>query len=189
MKTKVVILNAPSKSGKDAVAEHMCGNGLPYARREFKDKLYDLVMCIYGVNEGDFFRIYSSDKELPLECFGGLSVRQAMIKVSEEVIKPNFGKDYFGKQLAGSLVGGMVNVVSDGGFIEELVPVIEAVGEENILIIRIAREGYTFKGDSRAYLPLGTVPNEVWIDNDSSLDVFFTRVEKAIEEFIGDEDV
>jgi hypothetical protein len=116
--------------------------------------------------------------------FGGLSVRQAMIKVSEEVIKPVYGKNYFGESAAKTLAEGKLNIFSDSGFMEELIPIRNKVGAENILLIRLIREGCTFKGDSRGYLdPRVAGIKSIVINNCLPLKEYLKAVEDTIEEW------
>jgi hypothetical protein len=79
------------------------------------------------------------------------SRRDAMIYVSEKFIKPKYGKDYFGKQLANQMTSEGLFCVSDGGFQEELSPIINKFGAESITIIQLTREGCDFSSDSRRY--------------------------------------
>jgi hypothetical protein len=89
----------------------------------------------------------------PIECH--LSVRQAMIYVSEMICKPSFGQDYFGRIRAESVTEND-SVVVDGscGFMEELVPLADKFYDklDDITVIKVHREGCDFSGDSRDYL-------------------------------------
>jgi hypothetical protein len=191
MMTKVVILNGAPSSGKDTVAQWLDEvkyNGYSVYKQEFKEKLYDILGAIYSLPLHEVYSLSDREsKELPQECFGGLSLRQAMIKVSENIIKPNYGEDYFGIMAAKALIEGELNVFSDGGFQSELAPIIDKVGEDNVLIIRIHRDGCTFENDSRDFLPDGLVDLTVDIDNNGTLDELFENVEKAIKIFVGGE--
>lgn len=97
-----------------------------------------------------------------------LSPREVLIYVSECWMKPHFGGDYFGKVRAQKVVASCADIIYDDslGFVSELPPLIEAVGQENILAIRIHREGFTFAGDSRNYIPDGVIENTVDIHNE-----------------------
>ena len=44
-----------------------------------------------------------------------------------------------------------INFVSDGGFASEVIPLVEEVGAENILVLRIHRPDCSFEGDSRDF--------------------------------------
>lgn len=156
MNKAVVIFNGPPGSGKDFICQRLLSdyedrNELIY-HHEFKSRLYHLTSSIYGVLPKRFFEIYDDRnlKDAPFYIFGGLSIRQAMIKVSEDAIKPCFGRDYFGKVAADGLCNGL-NVFSDGGFIEELEPIYKATNGQ-MIIIRLSADGCNFKNDSRNYI-------------------------------------
>jgi hypothetical protein len=55
---------------------------------------------------------------------------------------------------------------------------------ENILLIRIHRDGYTFEGDSRDYIPDGVITNTVDIDNNGTLEDYLKKVETVVRGFI-----
>lgn len=154
-KTKVLIINGPPNSGKDELANILVLRYGYVRKREFKEKLFELVKSIYSVSDKVFNDIYTdrTKKEIGNPIFDGLSVRAAMIKVSEQVIKPVYGNQYFGRAAARMLVEGSLNVFSDGGFEDENIPLIEKVGIENFKIIRLERDGCNFDNDSRCYLP------------------------------------
>lgn len=150
MKKKLIILNAPKGCGKDVAANHLC-NLFNYNHVEFKSPVKDLVKAFYNLDEDKHTYFYERDnKEKHQYELGGLSIRECYIHVSENVIKPTFGRDVFGTLLAKSLKG--VSVSSDGGFVEEVEAVAKEIGKENILIIQIHADGKTFDGDSRGYL-------------------------------------
>lgn len=162
MKGKVIILNGPPGSGKDTIAEAMSD---PYARThpitihlEVKAKLFEQAMEISGIGSSDWHLRYNDRKlkETPWSRLGGLSQREFLIKISEEWVKPIFGKDYYGKAAveaaADELLGGHNVVFSDGGFQEEFDTIKSIVGKGSILLVRLYREGTNWDGDSRGYL-------------------------------------
>jgi len=147
-----IIFNGPPGSGKDYICKELVATDEPVFHKEFKHRLYMLTMNIYGISPDVFWEIYNDRemKEKPLDVFGSLSARQAMIKVSEECIKPAFGKDYFGLAAANSMMPGM-NVFSDGGFLEEIELVYDAT-KGQMLIIRLYSPSCDFSSDSRSYI-------------------------------------
>ncbi|QHJ85721.1 MAG: hypothetical protein [Cystoviridae sp.] len=190
---KVVVFNAPAGSGKDEACKHLSipvhSHGIGdvgyfnrYHHKEFKSKLFSITREIFSVSKEEWDEHYTRElKETTWNKLNGLTPRQALIFVSEDIIKPNFSKTYFGESLAKSLDHG-INVISDGGFDDEMIPIIEAVGKENILVVKIKREGCSFEGDSRSFLntdKLGIM--ETWVDNNSTIEVFFTNVVEAVE--------
>ena len=190
---KVIILNAPASCGKDVTAEYLVENLENTAHCEFKGQLFKLTKLIYQVSDKLWDSLYTRElKEVPSTYLEGLSPRQALIKVSEGVIKPNYGKDYFGKAALKQALnshnnfGSNLCVFSDGGFIEELKPMLDYLGKDNILIVRIHREGYTFEGDSRNYLPDSDDYNTINIYNNGTLEELFLKAKSIVGEFVGD---
>ena len=151
-KRKVVILNGPPGSGKDEGALACQQRISNCHQKEFKEQLFRLTKTIYGLTDEQWERMYTREnKEKKYDSLGDKSPREAMIFVSENVIKPNFGKRYFGDIAAKNLFPG-INVFSDGGFKEELDGIYEMIGPENMLIIRLHRKGCNFDNDSRSYI-------------------------------------
>lgn len=187
--TKLIILSGPIASGKSELVKYL-KNFHPLVERRCKSKLFTLVQELFCVKPERFWEIYNSRelKELPLpefELFMGtlylemsadyptmkfeysekegyvyISVRQAMIFVSEYICKPLWYSSYFGVARAESLQEGEI-AIDDSAFgtADEVTPAIEKIGQENILLIRIYGRG-TFEGDSRCYVPDGIVTNQ-----------------------------
>lgn len=151
MNKQVVVFNAPPNAGKDYICDYLRDNYF-CNKVEFKGKLRELVKTIYSLsNEQMEWLGLRENKEIPQEVLGGLSFREAHIDVSERLIKPHYGKDYFAKELLKELVDFTINVVSDGGFVGET----EYLADNgcDVYVIRIHCEECDFAGDSRKYLP------------------------------------
>lgn len=149
---KVIVFNGPPSSGKDEICKMLLEEGDSIYHKIFKEHLFQCVFVLFAINPERFMELYDNrdTKELPTEELRGYSPRSAMIFVSETVIKPNFGKDYFGIETAKNLESGL-NVFSDGGFEEELNPVYEKC-QGQMMIVQVHREGYNFNSDSRKYV-------------------------------------
>lgn len=174
MKKKVILFNGAPNSGKDASAsilKEIFGFGAIHA---FKDELYKATAKHYDVDLDQFVtmardrilkeaktRILVDNKgktllarivSFVMNLFSnqGISPRQALIHVSENLIKPVHGNDFFGKQLANTINLSKEEYffIPDSGFIDELRPLVEA-GHE-VYVVRIHRDGCTFQNDSRS---------------------------------------
>lgn len=151
----VIIFNGPPGTGKDAAC--LFFQNLGYKHLSFKEELFRETFKFFGVSKGWFMKGYEdrSIKEKPvgqLRVSGtALSRRDAMIYVSEKYIKPKYGKDYFGKKLSEHMTKDGLFCVSDGGFQEELTPIINKFGAESITLVQLTREGCDFSSDSRRY--------------------------------------
>jgi len=148
----IILFNGPPRSGKDAAADffkHRKG----WKHLSFKYQLYKETCNYFGCNYAWFMERYEnrSLKEVAHIDLGHMSCREAMIYVSEKIIKPKQGLDYFGKQVAGEIDLAKNYAISDGGFVDELIPVINKVGTDNFILVQLTREGCDYSTDSRRY--------------------------------------
>lgn len=173
---KVLIFNGPPGSGKDTAADYI-EQHFQYKHLRFKDGLLPLVLTAYRVSREWWDEHYTRElKNIPHPNLCGQSPREALINMSENVIKPNFGESAFG-DIAVRHLDPDRNVFSDGGFIEELRPVVDAIGPENILIVQLHRDNCTFENDSRSYYPNNVLGcKTIQITNNKSIDEFHVAI-------------
>lgn len=154
----IILLNGPAGSGKDTLAALLLEQGHVQAKAQFKEPMFDIALAASGIGPDAWWGRYNNreSKERPWGLLGGMSCREFMIHISEKFIKPVFGDDYFGNQLAIKYINRDPHVtdmvVSDSGFQSELDALGRTLGESEVLIVRLWREGYTFEGDSRSYI-------------------------------------
>jgi hypothetical protein len=148
-----LIFNGPPGSGKDEACGFLRVNH-GYRHIQFKDQLFIDTTEFFGVSLTWFMKDYDNRelKEKPYEQLNGMSKRQALIHVSENVIKPKYGSDYFGIKAAERIDLASSYCFSDGGFLEEITPVINTVGQDNLCIVQLYRAGCSFHSDSRNYI-------------------------------------
>lgn len=159
----IFILNAPKRIGKDTVAHFMqtyCGE---LRKGSFKDPLFNILLATTGMNQAEFFDNYDKGdwKDTPKESLNNKSVRDLLIQISENYIKPFFGPDYFGQTLA-TIISGAEDeigeekpwVIPDGGFNAEVEALVKRFGDR-VVVVQITREGYCdFGTDSRNWIEL-----------------------------------
>ena len=147
----IILFNGPPGSGKDEGASFFKSYGFKHL--SFKYQLFKETIRYFNVDEEWFMLGYNNrkEKEVPSSFLNHMSRREAMIYVSEEIIKPKRGLNYFGKLVANEIDLSKDYCISDGGFVDELVPVINRVGSDNFILVQLTRDGCDYSLDSRRY--------------------------------------
>ena len=116
-----------------------------------------------------------------LMSLGYYSSREALIHVSENLVKPVKGKDYYGKKLVEKIEDSSERFyfVSDSGYFEEASSVADK--GYRVIIAQLIRSGATFEGDSRSLLNKDDFKEYsnikfCQIDNKSSLDDLYNSI-------------
>jgi len=177
-KKMIVIFNGPPGSGKDEAAS-LYKENFSFKSLSFKHQLFKETIEFFGVDKDWFMQGYNDrdQKEIVEHALGDHSRREAMIHVSENVMKPKKGLDYFGKLVAEEIEDEVHYAVADGGFVEELKPLIEKVGRENIVIVQITRDGHDYSSDSRRYFN-GNLIKEYTINYETPIDSAYVLEEE-----------
>lgn len=175
---KVIFFNGPPGSGKDQCSEFACSKSPNIQEYKMAKPLKDACHKLLGLSGG--LKDYENLKPVDIGIILGgepigMTLRQFYIHISENVMKPIFGKDIFGK-LAVANIREMVKnqnaeivVISDSGFVEEAMPVVQEVGIARALLIKLYRPGKDFSQDSRGYIDIPDVKT-IELQNDGSLE-------------------
>jgi len=161
MSVKLFLLNGPPGCGKDTLANAVSGSDRTFVKNSFAFPIKEANAAFYSLTDDqrDLFEKDRVLKESPHPLLLGKSWRQVNIDLAELFVKPNMGKDTFGKLLinrykqavnAGNKIQNII--ISDCGFIEEINPLVEFFGKQNVHIIKILRPNCSYKGDSRNYV-------------------------------------
>ena len=141
-----------------------------YQRESLKQYFFSLLYVIGALINNRY-----------LMSLGYYSSREALIHVSESVVKPVKGKDYYGKKLVEKIEDSSERFyfVSDGGMKEELSSVADK--GYRVIIAQLMRSGATFEGDSRSLLNKDDFKEYsnikfCQIDNNSSLDDLYNSI-------------
>lgn len=162
----IVLFNGPPRSGKDAGADYFKRN-YGWKHLSFKYQLYKETCKYFGCDYEWFMERYDdrSVKEVPHVDLGHMSCREAMIYVSEQIVKPKRGLDYFGQLVANEIDLTKNYAISDGGFVDELIPVVEKVGSKNFVLVQLTRDGEDYSSDSRRYFQGSRIEHEYVLGN------------------------
>ncbi len=155
---KVIFIQGPPGSGKDTLAASLdwqlsTGHTLA-CQYKFAQPIRDFLLSIFG-DEFDIEDEKESAIETVFPATAPITVRQLMIDFSEDFLKPRFTKEIFGEILRKKLADewGVVDfaIISDCGFVEEALPILEFARCHHCTVIQISRDGHSFDGDSRNY--------------------------------------
>lgn len=158
LSNKIILLNAPKGAGKDTIGLAL-QNLYNCELRAFKTKLYEIAYSFtsgIGYSEFIYYCTDRESKEIRSSKFRGKSPRDFLIFISEQIVKPNFSKEFFGKAASETISGidfqnGVV--FTDSGFIEEALPLIKDFGGRNVFIIQFTGQNSNdFSGDSREFI-------------------------------------
>jgi len=194
----VILLNGPPRSGKDTVALYL-EKQYNFEHLQIKEILVQTTVKLFDISRELWDEKYETHKEIKLDYlaifrggpFSGelhkFSPREALIYVSEHIIKPVYGEGIYGKVIANK-VGKSKDeksfVISDAGFDKEVSEIVKKVGEKNVYVIKLSRKGYTYANDSRNYLTKesGVISkNTFYIYNDLSLYDLYLNVGRVME--------
>jgi len=150
---KLIIVNGAPRSGKDTFAEAVNKEEWLIDIDPIKNVLTDMVIELFYIDDEEWFDRYIFKKDVPWDKLEGMSQREALIWFSEDVMKPKFGKDFFGRKYIDNLAPWSDIVIApDGGFIEELTTIVKHVGKNNCVMVNTFSDGCTFEKDSRSLI-------------------------------------
>lgn len=190
---EIILLNGPPRSGKSEAAR-LLGKvfnkkKIVVSHEKFAAPLDIIANAILGMPANVFlhYRETLKDAELPSQYAGewrGYSMRQLLIMISEDWVKPLFGEDHFGR-VAAKLINqksDIVYIFSDSGFqIEYNRLKAELGGAVEMDIIQMHRAGKGFANDSRQWVTDAEGGHSM-LTNNSTLEVLEARLRSYVGE-------
>lgn len=152
---RVFILNGPPGIGKDTLADNI-NKLLGFPTLMFKEALYSETAKFFHVTTEYLINVATAreSKERANPYIDGFTPRGALIHVSESIIKPTYGKKFFGLRAVKELqaLDGTTGTVifSDGGFTEETECIVEHGFD--VHIVQLHHPDFNFDRDSRNYV-------------------------------------
>lgn len=167
----IIGMNGPPKVGKDTVGlcvRHLLDSVTSLSTHVdwLARPMRQMAMGLVGLNPNDF-NLYNVEKDKPNQLLrrairssntqveANDSLRELMIATSEELIKPRYGYDFWGRKLIydqkwlGLGYPGIL-IVPDVGFSQEVDAFDELEGVKT-LIVQLERNGVGWANDSRDY--------------------------------------
>lgn len=198
--TKIVLLNGPASSGKDTLAAQLVNHTPKSLMVKFAAPLKMIATHMYCDSDSQKFHQWDapSEKIKPSPVFLGKTCRQVQIDISEVYMKPMHGEGVFGKFLFKTIERESMNdyetfFVSDSGFRPEAEVLVEAYGAQNVMLLRLHREGKFFDKDpesksydSRDYINLDDLGVESHdIDNiENDINGTVTSIQPILNKFL-----
>ena len=207
-----LLMNGPADIGKDRAIEELIAKGYELEKLECKDRLHEMTMSFFNVEPSVYWPLYNNrdTKEVYQKCYrvsgkayanlqtlltgsydslyGGdvyLSPREAVIYVSECLAKPSFGASYFGVCRANKVLHRKNYYdASCFGSSAELNPLIDKIGQDQIILIRVYSDKHSFDGDSRNYIPDGVIHNTHDVYNNGTLEEYLIKIESIVERYL-----
>lgn len=169
----------PPRSGKDTIGgalaaliedRHGIQPQLLACSTPMREVVYSMLGITYDAGH------YHEHKDIPQAVFGGKTIRQAMIALSEDHVKPTYGHGFWGTSLLSRCWDPLprIVIVTDVGFMAEVDVFTEAYGLENTVYPQLSRVGCTFEGDSRSYV--GAPGRTTTIINDDDVQTAAGRI-------------
>lgn len=194
MNHQVILFNGPPRSGKDTAALFIIEDYERARTLKFAQPLKSAVAALFDLSF-DFLRRMeapgSDEKNNPQPLLGGMSWRDACIWMSERCAKPALGDDFFGRAMVTRMRESTscdVTIITDCGFQDEVLPVINAFGEANCHLFRLHREGCHYNNDSRGYIFTRRSPPALHIEdirNNHDRDMFKIQILRRFNKIMG----
>jgi hypothetical protein len=177
--TRLIGMSGPPRSGKNTIAAMLAiileeKHQLKVQMLALSTPMREVVYALLGRPYSEID--YELHKDEAQDVLGGKSIRQAMIQLSEEWVKPAYGKGFW----ATSMLERMwtpppeVLIVTDMGFDAEVDVFGERFGLENVVYPQITRVGCNFDNDSRDFV--GSSGRITSIVNDDDVDTAARRI-------------
>src|ERR1035437_4701349 len=181
---QIFLLNGPPSSGKDSIGKYITDINKTFTVDKLAYPLKQACKVMFSLSDEEFLE-YDTNVKLkvtPQERFYGVSWRQVNIDLSEKYIKHQYDSAFFGKSLASRIKNSSKErfLITDSGFMEEVAPLVATFGVDNVFLIQLHRDGYTFVGDSRSYLDGDKLGIKRYILTNDNLDKFLNDATNLI---------
>lgn len=181
---KIILFNGPPRAGKDTASEFVLSENANCRLVKITEAVKNKAHKDYNLNVShDFFE---PNKDTPLDVFSGKTPREVYIETSEtlrEIHGENIVIEMFMDTVKSTDHDVIIN--PDIGYDFEAAKIIEEFGVENILLVRIHRDGKNFDNDCRNWIFAQGVKDVDILNSD--METFRNSIREAVAEFINPE--
>ena len=183
----IILLNGPPRSGKDTVYRLIRKYLTNSQEYKMSSPLKKCFLNMFNTDTKTASMLLEGEyKDTPFMRGSDMSPRQFQIDMSEEFMKPKFGIDVFGRIAVFGIKQLMAKhaIISDCGFAEEIKPIQEEFGYDNILAIQLSRPNCDYTNDSRGDLDFEAlrIPH-VKLNNDYDLEMLEVQVKRILKKW------
>lgn len=167
----IILLNGPPRCGKDTAAGFLMKNLHNCAHYKMSSPLKRAVPALYNLSD-DIMKVLEDQKDHVTPFLFGHTYRDVQIAISECLLKPLHCEHIFGRiaVLAMRQMDAGNIVVSDTGFDDEVLPILDEFGPGNVGLIQITRKDHTFENDSRDWIDPGPFRHHADVFNYGTLE-------------------
>ena len=193
---KIFLFNGPPGSGKDTAAniiEDLLDDVYLYKMAyPLKESCHKLLGLTGSLEELEYLKEHVLEFSLPRDFVEHnktlqkplkievatheqcqITLRQLYIHISENLMKPLFGPEIFGKLAVKYITqnDSKYVAISDCGFKSELEPLLKTFDLEDFILIKLYRNGKSYVNDSRNYINIPEIQTIELNNNGSILDL------------------
>lgn len=150
-------ISGPPRSGKDTLGSVLAGHimdrfGVQAQIIQQSLPMRHMIFSLMGLEYS--LVMYEREKDTPQKALAGRSIREAMIALSEQHVKPLYGKGQWARAALNRrwVSKPKIVIVTDMGFDEEVAEFESEYGFNRCLWPQLARAGHSFASDSRTYV-------------------------------------
>lgn len=181
----IIFLNGPPGVGKDTAATIIRKKLISTIDYKLSRPLKRGIQNIFMMSP-EVVRVYEADKDAPSIFLGGMSYREAQIKLFKDFIVPNLGPDGLAELAKYGTTNAIAKhiTVSDAGLTSEVAILVKHFTKAKCCLIEIERPGHSFDDDIREWIsPDLEFMYRKKINNQHDLELFELQIERTLKEW------
>ena len=181
----IIFLNGPPEAGKDTAARIIREKLISTIDYKISRPLKRGIQNIFSMSP-EVIKVFEADKDAPSIFLGGMSYRQAQIKLYKEFIVPNLGPNGLAELAKYGTTGAICKhlTISDAGLTSEVSILVKHFTKAKCCLLEIDRPGKTFTGDIRQWIdPDLEFMYREKINNQHDEELFELQIERVLKKW------